>query len=178
MAYSTEDSDCTLLDAATGEVRANEVDIATARACTLKVTVSKTGYTPETRDISIGLEAGQLSGITWGDFTGALTVGGDTQRPTPTVLAGADVVYSTEDSDCTLLDAVTGEVRANEVELTMAPTCTLQVTVSKTGYTPETQEISIGLEAGRLEGIAWGDFTGALTVGGNTRRPTKRGKFP
>ena len=58
---------------------------------------------------TVPIKAASLSAIAWGDFTGTLIVGGDTQRPTPTILAGADVVYSTEDSDCTLLDAIRRE---------------------------------------------------------------------
>ena len=170
-------SNCTLDDDTTGEVSALAVDLSSTVNCRLLVTVSKSGYISQTRELSIALAAGNLGSITWGDFTAtSLVVGGARARPTaPTgMLAGSTVRYTNNTtSNCELHSNTTGEISAKGVDISGGPTCDLTVTVSKTGYTSQTHDISIPLEIGSLGSITWGEFPGStnLVVGGATVTP-------
>ena len=107
-----------------------------------------------------------LGEITWGSFTDStLVVGGSHATPTEPTLTEADVTigYAVTDetsAHCTLEDPATGEVSANGVDLSASPQCTLIVTVSKSGFEPQQNEISIPLGAGDLGTITWEDFSG------------------
>ena len=156
-------ANCTLQDDTTGEVSANEVDVSSPLECTLIVTVSKTGFASQSHEISIPLEgrAWDLGAVTWGDFANGvnLVVGGGSVAPATTTHTGATVTYAlTEESDdyCTLLDSTTGEVEAKAVNVTASSVCTLEITASKIGHTPERHQISIDLAKGTQQGVAWG----------------------
>ena len=154
-------ANCTLEDPVTGEVSAHVVDIATSPQCTLIVTVSKSGFETQQNEISIPLAGADLGTITWGDFSGGATlvVGGETVTPDETTHASADIAYAVTDgtaANCELVDAATGEVAAKAVDVTGSTLCTLEITASALGYTTQTHQISINLEAGTQSGIAWG----------------------
>ena len=85
-------------------------------------------------------------------------VGGETVTPTLTTHAVADIGYAVTAgtaANCELVDAATGEVQAKAVDVTGSTLCTLEITASQIGYTTQTHEISINLEAGVQSGIAW-----------------------
>ena len=158
--YSASTANCTLLSNTTGEVRANEVDLSSPQDCVLSVRVSKSGFEPQTHQISIPLEPKSLGTITWGEFPGGvdLVVGGSTVTPSPTAHTGAQVGYAvTSDTvtNCDLEDAATGEVRAKPVDATGSEVCTLEITVSRIGYATQFHTISITLVNGVQTGVAW-----------------------
>ena len=165
-------SNCTLQDAATGEVSANEVDLTSPQECALTVTVSKSGFESQSYEISIPLQAGVLGSITWGDFAAAATlvVGGASVTPTATVLAGAQVGYAvTSAANCDLVDGETGEVLAKAVDLSGATqACTVEITVGRLGYTSQTHTISINLEKGTQTELAWSPGTLAFQTTDST----------
>ena len=165
-------SNCTLQDAATGEVSANEVDLTSPQECALTVTVSKSGFESQSYEISIPLQAGDLGSITWGDFAAEarLVVGGERVIPTATVLSGAQVGYTvTSAANCDLVNGETGEVRAKAVDLSGATqTCTVEITVSRLGYTSQTHTISINLQKGTQTQLAWSPGTLAFQTTDST----------
>ena len=177
---SGSEANCELISAATGEVRAKEVATTPTKTCTIVGTASRTGYTSKTGDISIDLSIGILGAITWGSFSGTLEVGGSTATPGAPTGAGttgakaAGISYalkSGSETNCELVSAATGEVRAKEVATTPTKTCTIVGTASRTGYTSKTGDISIDLSIGTLGAITWGSFSGTLEVGGSTATP-------
>ena len=119
--------------------------------------------------LSIAIGLGTLGDITWGSFTGTLKVGGATKTPTAPSGAGttgATISYAlkTGESDCTLVDDTSGEVRAREVDLTSTQDCVIVGTASRTGYNSKTGEISIDLAAGTITAASWGSYP-AVVVG-------------
>ena len=166
-------SNCVLENggATSGEVSAKVVDMSSGTPqCTLVVTVAKPGYTTQTHEMSIPLQAGNLGTIVWGDFAAAhLLVGGTRATPTaPTgMVNGSTIGYTKTEAtqnNCTLHDDTTGEVSANAVDISTAPECALTVTVSKLGYTTQTHEISISLQGAALGTITWESFAGGANL--------------
>ena len=172
-------TNCDLVTAATGEVRAKAVDLSSTKTCTIIGTATRTGYTSKTSgDISITLRKGTQGTITWGSFAGTLEVGGAAKgpsAPTGAGASGATISYALKAgsaTNCDLVTAATGEVRAKAVSLSSTKTCTIKGTATRTGYTTvNSGDISIDLSAGTLAAITWGSFTGTLQVGGSTKSP-------
>ena len=109
---------------------------------------------------TVTITGATLGTITWGAFPGSTTlvVGGDAVEPSATSLAGATVSYgiaSSTAANCDLDDPATGAVRAKVVDLSTTQQCTLEITVSRDGYSSQTRSISIDLEAGVQTGLAW-----------------------
>ena len=106
-------------------------------------------------------------------FTGNLAVGGDTLTPsTPTTTpVTATISYSLKggESDCTLVTASSGEVRAANVTVVPGTTaCTIVLTARLTGYNNVTTEISVNLLKEPLTFTSPpSDGGSTLTVGGN-----------
>ena len=151
---------CQLNNRSTGEVEALVVDVSDSPDCVIVASVTRVGYTTRTQEISISLQGENLGNITWGDFPDStnLVVGSSTVTPSPPtgMVQGASVTYTLDTPvNCDLLSGESGEVRAKEVTVTGSTVCTLTVTVSKIGYTAQTQEISIDLEEGTQGGVAW-----------------------
>ena len=104
----------------------------------------------------------------WGEFSGRLIVGGGTKRPSKSraKIRRVDFGYAlaTGETDCTLEDANTGEVRASAADFA-DPYCTITITASKAGYTPLTEDIAILLQKGTLAFATTPSYTGTLSVG-------------
>ncbi len=104
----------------------------------------------------------------WGEFSGKLTVGGGTKRPSKSraKIRRVDFTYALKqnEADCTLEDAASGEVRASAVAFA-DPYCTIVATASRAGYTPLTRDIAILLQAGTLAFATAPSYSGALSVG-------------
>ena len=169
------EANCSLENAATGEVSAKAVDLSSTKSCTIIGTASKNGYADKTSgDISIALSAGDQPSITWGQFSGTLVVGGSTKTPATTSATGATITYALKagNTNCTLVNANTGQVRALAVDLSSTKTCTIVGTAVRTGYNDETGgDISIDLAPGSQGTITWGTFSGTLQVGGADKAP-------
>ena len=121
-------TNCDLRDPGTGEVEAKAVANPGSKSCTLVVTVSRTGYTSKTRDISIPLAAGSITGVAWSPTTNG-NVGVDLNLEAVTGSADGDVVtYSkVSGAGCTLAGQV--------VSFTTTADCVVVATVARTGYT-------------------------------------------
>ena len=126
--------------------------------CTVRAEASAAGYRDWVREKHIRVRPGTIS-VTPGSFTqgDTLKVGGDTE--TPGDLTGkdpSDADFAWElvrgERDCTLVDSVTGEVRANAVSFEGGtPLCSLQVVARKRNYeTRRSDGVSIPLEAGDM----------------------------
>ena len=156
-------TNCDLVTPATGAVRAKAVDLTGGTVtCTIIGTASKAGYTPATSgDISIDLSPGSQS-ITWGSFSGDLVVGGEAKAPgAATGTAGATITYALKQgsaTNCDLVNANTGVVRARAVDLSSTQTCTIVGTATRTGYTTVTEDISIDLAPGTITVADWGSY--------------------
>ena len=161
---------------ASGEVIAIAVDLSTSPVCELTVTVSKAGHITQTTAISIPLSVGTLS-VAWGNFDGNLVVNGDPKTPSATTSSGATVIYtlkSESEAYCELRSGTTGQVEARVVDVSGSPDCVIVATVTRLGYTTQTQEISISLQGDSLGNINWSDFpiSTNLVVGGSTVTPS------
>ncbi len=170
-------SNCELVNARTGEVRAKVADLSTTKKCILTVTATKTGYSSST-DIEVTLSAGTLGDITWGSFQGTLEINGATKTPSvPTGggATGSSIAYTIKSgyqSNCELVNARTGEVRAKVVDLSITKKCILTVTATKLGHNAKTGNIEIILLPGTQDKIIWGNFSGVLEVNGATKIPS------
>ncbi len=106
----------------------------------------------------------------WGEFRGKLTVGGDTRRPSKSRARIRRVEYAyaldSGETDCTLEDAQTGEVRANAVAL--PADCSLEISASREGYSTLTQVISIPLQGGTLAFATAPSYSSAALAVGTT----------
>ena len=180
-ALKAGNTNCTLENAATGEVSALAVDFSSTKTCTIVGTATRTGYNDETSgDISINLTEGTQGTITWGSFSGTLSVGGGVKSPSAPTGAGAGsatITYALKagsSSNCSLTDANAGSVSALAVDLSSTKTCTIIGTATRTGYTAVTSgDISIDLSWGTQPTITWGNFgSNTLVVGGSTQTPT------
>ena len=169
-------ANCALEDTATGEVRAKAVDLSSTKTCIIIGTAGKTGYADKTSgDISINLAPGTQPSITWGQFSGTLKVGSGTKTPATTSATGATIAYALKagNTNCTLVNANTGQVRARAVDLSSTKKCTIVGTATRTGYNDKTSgDISINLSAGTQGAVSWGAFSGTLKVGGANKAPT------
>ena len=127
--------------------------------------------------VTITVNAGTQSSITWGTFSGSLVVGGSTV--TPSAAAGTGVseadsityaLKSGSETNCDLVTASSGEVRAKAVDLSSTKTCTIVGTATRANYAAVTGEISINLGAGTITVGSWADY-GTLLVGSRVKRP-------
>ena len=113
---------------------------------------------PEVDIATIAVNEGTLGSVSWGSFTGTLKVGSGQKTPSTTSLAGATVRYALKSgsaANCHLRSTSTGAVEAKAVASPASKTCTIVATVSKTGYTSKTRDISVSLAAGTISGVAW-----------------------
>ena len=122
--------------------------------------VGNTNYnaSPEVDIATIAINEGTLGSVSWGSFTGNLKVGAGQKTPSLTSLAGATVRYALKAgsaANCHLRSSSTGAVEAKAVASPASKSCTIVATVSRTGYTDKTQDISISLAAGTISGVTW-----------------------
>ena len=127
--------------------------------------------------VTITVNAGTQSSITWGTFSGSLVVGGSTVTPSAAGGTGASeadsITYalkSGSETNCDLVTASSGEVRAKAVDLSSTKTCTIVGTATRANYAAVTGEISINLGAGTITVGSWADY-GTLLVGSRVKRP-------
>ena len=127
--------------------------------------------------VTITVNAGTQSSITWGTFPGSLVVGGSTATPSVAGGTGASeadsITYalkSGSETNCDLVTASSGEVRAKAVDLSSTKTCTIVGTATRANYAAVTGEISINLGAGTITVGSWADY-GTLLVGSRVKRP-------
>ena len=169
-------TNCTLVNDATGEVRAREVDITSPKTCTIVGRATLTGFADiSSGNISIDLGVGTLGAIVWGDFgSDTLQVAGVSRtpgNPTGAGVSGAAITYqlkSGSETNCELVSETTGEVRAKVVNLGSTKTCTLIGTARRTGYSNKVSgDITIELSPGTMGSLTAPVYSGStLGLGG------------
>ena len=117
-----------------------------AGTCEIDLTLSKTGFTDKTNRYSLTVTAGTIALTGWGTY-GSVTVGTSaTAAP-----ALVDPVPSDVTKEYASKTSSTCEVNnAGAVTGLDAGTCTIELTLSKTGFTDKTHEYSLTVAAGTI----------------------------
>ena len=145
---------CILNDSATGEVEAKAVDFTTSPSCQVSVVISRTGYISATYLMSIGLEKGTITGVSWTPTVLAIS---DTPLELETVsgaLGGDTVTYTHVSGACSF---GTGTDRAlRTLTFTATGNCVVKATAARTGYTTwDSGNKTILVVDGSVSGVAW-----------------------
>ena len=165
---------CDLESPATGSVIADKVvDLSSTKSCVVTVKVSKTGFASKTRDISINLAPGDITGLSWNGYNDNTPTFGGTNpsliNPTTNLLLSS-VGYSygttTASTICT--------VASNGAFTMKGPgECVVVVTARASGYNDQTSDVTVTIGEGTLGTITWGRFSGSLKIGNQTgQRPS------
>ena len=129
-------ANCDLRNAGTGEVEAKAVDVSTTKTCTIIGTATRTGYTNAVSgDISIDLEAGTISGVTWTPGASTGTVGTDLVLNAVSGATVENVSYVISRAGTTGCDWVGSSGAAQRtLRFTNTGTCTVSAHAVRPGY--------------------------------------------
>ena len=167
--YSTATISICSVDSQTGAL-----SIIEPGSCVVTATPMLVGYgTHPGLDITISIAKGTQNAIIWGSFSGWLRPGGVTKTPPTPAGVGASeadsITYelkSSTSANCTLVDANTGEVRANAVSFDLVEgsfprvNCIVIGTARRTNYVDNISgDISIKLLPGFINDVAWTGYS-------------------
>ena len=162
---SSTAANCTLLDTATGRVRANVLALSGGEECTLVITASKLGYTSKSGEISVPVAAGTQHGVVWSP--GTLTFQTSSSPVTLGAVQGHDaratVTYAVNQAGttgCRFADST-----SSALSFTAAGTCTIQASVDIVGAATLTfPEMEVVISDAAPTGITWSGYANSNVV--------------